>query len=508
MKLLDLFEAGPPIDNINGLGAVGASGNIDYLGLRVWVKPSVFLKLAAPHPDPRSDYIEQHIAAGEPIGAPFLSVHIPQEWFSEESRYDQVIEGDLSKPAMVAGHEGRHRMTAILKIYGDEPVETHILLNGLRRRHMTDRMIERLNESIVSQTRKLVRGPWFVPAKINEQSALSEIFNNPYELPHRWVHDHDGGYYKEITLPSSKMLTIKIDWEPYDKIAIWNFWVDDDQGITGSGDAVRIFSTALAAFQQFVKSKKPMIIAFMGNDLDKSRIKLYDRLVYWLTRQGQLTDYVDVTSFSSMWPDELIWYFDERYEMDGKIYVLIHKRYKKIESVDENFADGKGPGRPGDSRRHGIPKNATLAQLDKIGKGKGRKAQLARWQANMRRGRAKTRESLYENITKTELIKFNDGETYISDHFFDRANEREVSLRTLAYMFKHMQDYLLGDIAKLGATEFILRNKNGVGVGIAKQLMPDDTFRYVIKTVHPQLRRKLNEPEFLLSKNSNNRNEI
>ncbi len=55
--------------------------------------------------------------------------------------------------------------------------------------------------------------------------------------------------------------------------------------------------------------------------------------------------------------------------------------------VDENFADGKGPGRPGDSRRHGIPKNATLAQLDKIGKGKGRKAQLARWQANMRRGR-------------------------------------------------------------------------------------------------------------------------
>jgi hypothetical protein len=57
--------------------------------------------------------------------------------------------------------------------------------------------------------------------------------------------------------------------------------------------------------------------------------------------------------------------------------------------VGENFADGKGPGRPGDSRRHGIPKKATLSQLDKIGKGGGRKAQLARWQANMRRGRAK-----------------------------------------------------------------------------------------------------------------------
>ena len=57
--------------------------------------------------------------------------------------------------------------------------------------------------------------------------------------------------------------------------------------------------------------------------------------------------------------------------------------------VEENFADGRGPGRPGDSARHGIPRHATLAQLDDIGNGSGRAAQLARWQANMRRGRNK-----------------------------------------------------------------------------------------------------------------------
>jgi predicted chitinase/pyrimidine deaminase RibD-like protein/GNAT superfamily N-acetyltransferase len=60
--------------------------------------------------------------------------------------------------------------------------------------------------------------------------------------------------------------------------------------------------------------------------------------------------------------------------------------------VAENFADGKHPGRRGDSARHGIPKHATLAQLDKIGHGSGRKAQLARWQANMKRGRAKNED--------------------------------------------------------------------------------------------------------------------
>ena len=59
------------------------------------------------------------------------------------------------------------------------------------------------------------------------------------------------------------------------------------------------------------------------------------------------------------------------------------------QAMAENFADGKHPEHKGDSKRHGIPKHTTLSQLDKIGHGSGRKAQLARWQANMRRGRAK-----------------------------------------------------------------------------------------------------------------------
>lgn len=60
--------------------------------------------------------------------------------------------------------------------------------------------------------------------------------------------------------------------------------------------------------------------------------------------------------------------------------------------ISENFADGKGPGRPGDSQRHGIPKKATMAELEKAAKAKGRKGQLARWQINMRRGKKKVSE--------------------------------------------------------------------------------------------------------------------
>jgi hypothetical protein len=57
--------------------------------------------------------------------------------------------------------------------------------------------------------------------------------------------------------------------------------------------------------------------------------------------------------------------------------------------ANENFADGRNPQDKGDSKRHGIPKGATMAQLEKAAKAPGRKGQLARWQINMRRGKKK-----------------------------------------------------------------------------------------------------------------------
>ena len=59
--------------------------------------------------------------------------------------------------------------------------------------------------------------------------------------------------------------------------------------------------------------------------------------------------------------------------------------------VNENFADGKNPQDKGDSVRHGIPKGATMAELEKASHSAGRKGQLARWQLNMRRGKAKAK---------------------------------------------------------------------------------------------------------------------
>jgi len=58
--------------------------------------------------------------------------------------------------------------------------------------------------------------------------------------------------------------------------------------------------------------------------------------------------------------------------------------------LDENFDDGKNPGRKGLSKRVGIPKKATLGKLEKIAQSStGERRRMAQWQLNMRRGKNK-----------------------------------------------------------------------------------------------------------------------
>lgn len=143
------------IDNKNGWGSVPFNADIDYFGLRVLMKPSIFLKLAAPILEPTSKKdIKNHLSTGGSIGAPFLNIKIPQEWDS----------GDFSKPAAVRNHEGRNRMLAILELEGDNPVEVHLIpTGGLRHRDMTPSVIKSLNSILYPEglSFKTIRGPYF-----------------------------------------------------------------------------------------------------------------------------------------------------------------------------------------------------------------------------------------------------------------------------------------------------------------------------------------------------------
>ena len=148
------------LDNERGLGRVPDNGNIDYKGFRTMMKPTVFLKLAKPLPESHrsSGYPElvQKIKSGEAIGSPFLSIEIPDGWEDEPP--------DFTRPTRVTGHEGRHRMNAILELEGDVPVEVHLWgrfeKSELRRRYLTDEMFDELEKGLVSETGQYIANPF------------------------------------------------------------------------------------------------------------------------------------------------------------------------------------------------------------------------------------------------------------------------------------------------------------------------------------------------------------
>jgi len=150
------IEESVAFDNSNGIGAVPLNTNVDYRGLRVFINPRTYLALAKPMSDDNSDkttiaWLVQQLQQGRAFGSPFFDISIPIEW----------EDNDFSSPAKIVGHDGRHRMAAILEVYGNDPVEVHLFPRYYRNHNMTAKWIAALNQHVVSEHHRLVTGPWF-----------------------------------------------------------------------------------------------------------------------------------------------------------------------------------------------------------------------------------------------------------------------------------------------------------------------------------------------------------
>jgi hypothetical protein len=73
-----------------------------------------------------------------------------------------------------------------------------------------------------------------------------------------------------------------------------------------------------------------------------------------------------------------------------KVVTFNNYTRKKEQDVEENFADGKNPGRKGLSKRVGVNTKASVSDLRKTAKNSsGEKQRMAHWLANMKSGREK-----------------------------------------------------------------------------------------------------------------------
>ena len=205
---------------------------------------------------------------------------------------------------------------------------------------------------------------------------ITEAFDKPYELL-RWENsEHYGDVDAIARLNDNTFLSIMFNME-YDEegeeVIQVEFHRNNSQEVTGDGDAQRVFATVLSAIQQYIKAHNPKRLTFSASKEVKpdqnseSRAKLYDRLVQRYARTwGYRPFRADTGSIV-------------RYELS---------RIQK--EIEENFADGKNPGRKGLAKRSGVNCKQSVSKLRSIAaNSSGERQRMAHWCANMKSGKKK-----------------------------------------------------------------------------------------------------------------------
>ena len=141
-----------------GWGGTPQGTDVDYFGMRVQMRPSMFLKLAAPLTSAgENPSVAQHMEKGGKIAYPFLDIQEPPEW----------EDGNFKQDAKVKTHEGRNRMKKWIQLHGDEPIQVNIFFRGAnRRRFITPEMIKKLSQGLFSETGSYIVGPIFDPRNV------------------------------------------------------------------------------------------------------------------------------------------------------------------------------------------------------------------------------------------------------------------------------------------------------------------------------------------------------
>jgi hypothetical protein len=146
--------------------------------------------------------------------------------------------------------------------------------------------------------------------------------------------------------------------------------------ITGSGDAERVFATVLEAIRTYLsRYDTPLFILFSGKE--DSRFKLYHRMV---------ARYAGQFGYQVVPWDQLPPEIKDIPGIPKNVFALM----RQSQSVSENFADGKKPGRKGLAKRVGVNCKQSVTKLRSIAKNSsGERQRMAHWCANMKSGKKK-----------------------------------------------------------------------------------------------------------------------
>ena len=115
-------------------------------------------------------------------------------------------------------------------------------------------------------------------SKLEPTKKLDETFDQPYS--YTWDYQTNGAWRGHFIIKANDEVDISIEnWQKYWKI---EFSRNNQRGVTGGGDAMRIFTTVIAMIDEFIDIRSPDVIKFSADkskDDKMSRAKLYSTMI-------------------------------------------------------------------------------------------------------------------------------------------------------------------------------------------------------------------------------------
>jgi hypothetical protein len=179
---------------------------------------------------------------------------------------------------------------------------SHLRVNSDTRQKLSNQVAKEMLSQFLGMTRQEAKQNGYDDAlkkavdKVEKLSkeTLSEAFDKPY--PFTWEKSDFGDYDALATLDDGTLLSIMIEPEGDDE---WHVRFDRNfsMGVTGEGDAQRVFATVISAIHQFIQKEHPWRLIFSAskdpNDAknSESRAKLYNSLIRRYARAWGYDEY-------------------------------------------------------------------------------------------------------------------------------------------------------------------------------------------------------------------------
>ncbi len=203
-----------------GHGATPYIQEIEYFGFSIRMRPSMFLKLTLLGKDGQQEsfsdeelkWVRTAMKSGSPIAVPFLK-------FSRN-------EYNRGPDWRCAGHEGRHRMSVLMREHNDEPIPIAVMIRDggeTRARNVTKEAIATLNKGAWSEwfegaLPKFIEGPLFVGNAYVQGSPV--VVSNPSKAEYTAISSREaalGFWYRTDGCPKYEN-PCRVKWENWKKL--------------------------------------------------------------------------------------------------------------------------------------------------------------------------------------------------------------------------------------------------------------------------------------------------